>query len=80
MKVKISETIDLVIVNFYPFKNIKKTNNKHENRLKTLILVGQHLVRAAAKNHENTYSIIYSMWVIMKSFTKKLQNIKVHIT
>ena len=47
------ESIDLVIVNFYPFeKTVKKTKN-HKKIIENIDIGGPTLVRSAAKNYSD---------------------------
>ena len=43
--------IDLVIVNFYPFKNVIKDNSSHKKIIENIDIGGPTMVRAAAKNY-----------------------------
>ena len=53
MKKNNFENIDLVIVNFYPFKNnLKKTNN-HKTIIENIDVGGPTMVRSAAKNYRD---------------------------
>ena len=54
MKLLKYESIDLVIVNFYPFKKSVELGNKHEKTIENIDIGGPAMVRAAAKNYENT--------------------------
>ncbi|MBI3034885.1 bifunctional phosphoribosylaminoimidazolecarboxamide formyltransferase/IMP cyclohydrolase [Candidatus Woesearchaeota archaeon] len=56
-KLKI-ETIDLVIVNFYPFEDAIKMNHKEPYAIENIDIGGPALVRAAAKNHENVLVVV----------------------
>ena len=54
------ETIDLVIVNFYPFeKTLKKTKN-HNKIIENIDVGGPTMVRAAAKNYNDVVVITSS--------------------
>ena len=49
MKMNDLDDIDLVIVNFYPFEEIKKKNNNQKKIVENIDIGGPTLVRAAAK-------------------------------
>ena len=48
------DSIDLVIVNFYPFEENLKSKKNHNLILENIDIGGPAMVRAAAKNYENT--------------------------
>ena len=54
------ENIDLVIVNFYPFKQILNKGGNHNKIIENIDIGGPTLVRAAAKNY-NDVTIITSI-------------------
>ena len=56
-KLKIS-TIDMVVVNFYPFEEIADKNPKLKEAVEHIDIGGSSLVRAAAKNHENVLVVV----------------------
>ena len=45
--------IDLIIVNFYPFKKILKNTNNHKKIIENIDIGGPTLVRGAAKNYND---------------------------
>ncbi len=47
------KTIDLVIVNFYPFEDTIKSNSNHEKIVENIDIGGPAMVRAAAKNYKD---------------------------
>ncbi len=47
------KTIDLVIVNFYPFEDTIKGNSNHEKIVENIDIGGPAMVRAAAKNYKD---------------------------
>ena len=47
------QEIDLVVVNFYPFKNASERTNNHNEILENIDIGGPALVRAAAKNYRD---------------------------
>ncbi|MEK6983188.1 MAG: bifunctional phosphoribosylaminoimidazolecarboxamide formyltransferase/IMP cyclohydrolase [Nanoarchaeota archaeon] len=51
------ESIDLVIVNFYPIEEAIKKNSKLTDIIENIDIGGPSLVRAAAKNHNNVLVI-----------------------
>ena len=51
------ENIDLVIVNFYPFEEILKSNANHSKIIENIDIGGPTLVRAAAKNYNDVVVI-----------------------
>ena len=51
------EEIDLVIVNFYPFEKIPKTNKNHSKIIENIDIGGPTMVRAAAKNYNDVVII-----------------------
>ncbi len=53
------ENIDLVIVNFYPFEKVLKTNSNHKKIIENIDIGGPTMVRAAAKNY-NDVTVITS--------------------
>ena len=56
-KLKI-EPIDLVVINFYPFEEIVKSNAKLKQVIENIDIGGPALVRAAAKNHQNVLVVV----------------------
>ena len=48
------EEIDLIIVNFYPFEEKLKSTKDHKKLIENIDIGGPTLVRAAAKNYNNT--------------------------
>jgi len=54
------ENIDLVIVNFYPFKKTTETIKNHEKIIENIDIGGPTMVRAAAKNY-NDVTVITSI-------------------
>ena len=48
------QEIDLVIVNFYPFEETLKSTKNHLKLIENIDIGGPTLVRAAAKNYNNT--------------------------
>ena len=53
------ESIDLVIVNFYPFENTLKKTKNHEKIIENIDIGGPSMVRSAAKNY-NDVTVITS--------------------
>ena len=53
MKINKFKPIDLVIVNFYPFKEIINKNNNKNKIIENIDIGGPSLVRAAAKNYND---------------------------
>jgi len=53
------EEIDLVIVNFYPFEKVLKSNKNHSKIIENIDVGGPTMVRAAAKNY-NDVTVITS--------------------
>ena len=51
------ESIDLVITNFYPFKNMIKNTNDHKKIIENIDIGGPALVRSAAKNYNDVVVI-----------------------
>src|SRR3989344_3976803 len=51
-------TIDLVVVNFYPFEETIKKSSKLSDAIKNIDIGGPSLVRAAAKNHRNVLVVV----------------------
>ena len=49
--------IDLVIVDLYPFEETIKNSNDHDEIIEKIDIGGVSLIRAAAKNYENTVCI-----------------------
>ena len=47
------ENIDLVIVNFYPFEDILKKTNNHNEIIENIDVGGPTMVRSAAKNYKD---------------------------
>ena len=47
------QEIDLVVVNFYPFKKALERTNNHNEILENIDIGGPALVRAAAKNYRD---------------------------
>ena len=47
------KTIDLVVVNFYPFEKILKQNKNHETIIENIDIGGPTMVRSAAKNFKD---------------------------
>ena len=74
-KLKINP-IDLVVINFYPFEEIVKNNQKSSKVIENIDIGGPALVRAAAKNHQNVLVIVdpneYS-FIIQKLKNKKIR-------
>ena len=72
MKMNDLDDIDLVIVNFYPFEEIKKKNNNQKKIVENIDIGGPTLVRAAAKNFEfvTTISSIDQYEEFKKEITK----------
>ena len=54
------ENIDLVIVNFYPFKKVLEKTKNHKKVIENIDIGGPSLVRAAAKNY-NDVTVISSI-------------------
>ncbi len=54
------DTIDLVVINFYPFEEAVKKNLKLKQLIEDIDIGGPSLVRAAAKNHENVLAVVDS--------------------
>ena len=52
------EEIDLVIVNFYPFEKVLKSNKNHSKIIENIDVGGPTMVRAAAKNFESVGVIV----------------------
>ena len=46
-------SIDLIIVNFYPFQKIVSTSKSHKEIIENIDIGGPTMVRAAAKNYKN---------------------------
>ena len=57
MKLKKYQSIDLIIVNFYPFEKVFKETKNHEKIIENIDIGGPTLVRAAAKNYNDTVVI-----------------------
>ena len=57
-------SIDLVIVNFYPFQKVLKSKNP-EKILENIDIGGPSMVRSAAKNYKNV-TIIFQMKKIIQ--------------
>ena len=57
MKNKKFEAIDLVVVNFYPFKETLKQTKKNEKIIENIDIGGPTMVRAAAKNFKDVVII-----------------------
>ena len=53
-------TIDLVIVNFYPFEEVIQNTSNHEKIMENIDIGGPTMVRAAAKNY-NDVTVITSI-------------------
>ncbi len=53
MKKNNFESIDLVIVNFYPFENTLKKINNHDKIIENIDVGGPTMVRSAAKNYKD---------------------------
>ena len=51
------QSIDLIIVNFYPFEKVFKETKNHEKIIENIDIGGPTLVRAAAKNYNDTVVI-----------------------
>jgi len=51
-------SIDVVIVNFYPFVNAIKEDSSVENAVKNIDIGGPTMVRSAAKNYNDVYVVI----------------------
>ena len=47
------ESIDLIVVNFYPFEKKIKTSSNHKEIIENIDIGGPTMVRAAAKNYED---------------------------
>lgn len=56
-KLKIS-TIDLVVINFYPFEDTIKNKKNLKEAIENIDIGGPSLVRAAAKNYDNVLVLI----------------------
>ncbi len=54
------ESIDLVIINFYPFEKIINSTSKHEKIIENIDIGGPTIARAAAKNY-NDVTVITSI-------------------
>ncbi len=54
MKLNNFENIELVIVNFYPFKQTLLKTKKHKKIIENIDIGGPAMARGAAKNYENT--------------------------
>jgi phosphoribosylaminoimidazolecarboxamide formyltransferase / IMP cyclohydrolase len=54
------ESIDLVIVNFYPFENTLKKTNNHSKIIENIDVGGPTMVRSAAKNYKDVTVITSS--------------------
>ncbi len=77
------DTIDMVVINFYPFEDVIKMNYKESHQkivmeriaIENIDIGGPSLVRAAAKNHENVLVVVdkndYN-FVIEKIKSKKI--------
>lgn len=50
--------IDLVVINFYPFKEAINKNLKQKNIMENIDIGGPALVRAAAKNYKNVLVVV----------------------
>ena len=46
-------SIDLIVVNFYPFQNIVRNSKNSKNIIENIDIGGPTMVRAAAKNFKN---------------------------
>ncbi len=68
------DEIDLVIVNFYPFEETLKATRNHKKLIENIDIGGPTLVRATAKNYENT-TIITSQYQY-KEFIEDLKKNK----
>ena len=75
-KLKI-DTIDLVVINFYPFEEAIKRNAKLKQAIENIDIGGPSLARATAKNHESILVVVdaadYDL-IIEKIKNKKLTN------
>ena len=65
------DTIDLVVINFYPFEEAFKKNAKSANLVETIDIGGPSLARAAAKNYKNVVVVVDE-----KDYNKILEKIK----
>ena len=54
LKINKYEEIDLVIVNFYPFEKTLEVTKNHQKLIENIDIGGPTLVRAAAKNYNDT--------------------------
>ena len=66
------EEIDLVIVNFYPFETVIKSEKSYKKIIESIDIGGPSLSRAAAKNYESV--IIISSINQYDEFVKELHN------
>ena len=57
IKKKGYESIDLVIVNFYPFEKVLSNNYSHNKIIENIDIGGPSMVRAAAKNYKDVVVI-----------------------
>ncbi len=73
MKKKKFEPIDLVVVNFYPFKEILKKNSNNKKIIENIDIGGPSMVRAAAKNSNDVVVITDK-----KDYPEFIQEIKKH--
>src|SRR3989344_5247649 len=52
------DSIDLVVVNFYPFEETIRNSKKLSDAIESIDIGGPSLVRAAAKNHRNVLVVV----------------------
>ena len=64
MKSKNYQAIDLVIVNFYPFKEILKKTSNNNKIVENIDIGGPSMVRAAAKNSKDVVIIITMIFLL----------------
>ncbi|QCI20782.1 bifunctional phosphoribosylaminoimidazolecarboxamide formyltransferase/IMP cyclohydrolase [Buchnera aphidicola (Hyperomyzus lactucae)] len=79
MKLYNIHPIDIVIVNFYPFKNIQNTpKNNIDDIINNIDIGGPTLVRAAAKNYKHVIVIVdlRDVFSIINSINKNSMNIE----
>ncbi|MBS3131960.1 bifunctional phosphoribosylaminoimidazolecarboxamide formyltransferase/IMP cyclohydrolase [Candidatus Woesearchaeota archaeon] len=53
-----AETIDIVVVNFYPFEETVKHNPTFDEAVENIDIGGPSMVRAAAKNHKHVLVVV----------------------
>ena len=78
-------SIDLVVVNFYPFKNTVQKTNKMKQIIENIDIGGPTLVRAAAKNYKDVTVItdksnnFHNSHPLITTNTEDFQNLAIDI-